>query len=235
MHCIALPVKPNRNHGFTLIELTIVLVIVSLLAGGLMMSIGAQIDQRNLIDTQQQLQEARDALLGYAASHSSADGKPHLPCPDTDGDGLENRTGVNCTNADGVLPWSDLGLARQDAWGNRFRYHVHPNFSRADVGFTLTTSANFRVCDQAACTSTLATGLPLVVISHGKNGLGAINSSNALNAAPIGADELENTNGDISFVSHTPTPAGANEFDDLVIWLSPNILYNRMIAAGRLP
>jgi hypothetical protein len=28
-------------------------------------------------------------------------------------------------------------------------------------------------------------------------------------------------------------PGGA--FDDMVIWLSPNILYNRMVAAQRLP
>lgn len=227
--------KSDRNDGFTLIELTIVLVIVSLLAGGFVMSVGARIDQRNIGDTQQQLQEICDALLGYAASHSSADGKPHLPCPDTDGDGLENRTGFNCTNADGMLPWSDLGLARLDAWSNRFRYHAHPNFARTDIGFTLTTSANLRVCDQAACTSTLATNLPAIIVSHGKNGLGATNSGNTPNTAPMSADELENTNSDANFVSHTPTPAGANEFDDLVIWLSPNILYNRMIAAGRLP
>lgn len=32
-----------------------------------------------------------------------------------------------------------------------------------------------------------------------------------------------------------PTAAGPNTFDDLVTWISPNILYNRLIAAGRLP
>jgi hypothetical protein len=51
-----------------------------------------------------------------------------------------------------------------------------------------------------------------------------------------GADEAANINNDPVFVSHTPTPASSgNEFDDLVTWLSPNILFNRMIAAGRLP
>jgi prepilin-type N-terminal cleavage/methylation domain-containing protein len=42
---------------------------------------------------------------------------------------------------------------------------------------------------------------------------------------------------DPAFVSHTQTAAGSDdgEFDDIVIWLSPNILYNKMIAAGRLP
>lgn len=39
------------------------------------------------------------------------------------------------------------------------------------------------------------------------------------------------------FVFHEPAPAGSpnGEFDDIVLWLSPNILFNRMIAAGRLP
>lgn len=204
-------------------ELTIVLVIVSLLAGGLMMVVTAQMDQRYRSEAQQQLQEARDAILGYAASHLAADGKPFLPCPDTDGDGVENRTGSVCTNTDGTLPSTDLGVNAIDAWGNRIRYNVHANFSRNDVGFTLSTSTNLRVCEQAACTSVIATSLPAIVVSHGKNALGS------------SADEQANADGDRSFVSHTPTPTGANEFDDLVIWLSPNILYNRLIAAGRLP
>ena len=52
--------------------------------------------------------------------------------------------------------------------------------------------------------------------------------------APASTDETANGNADRVVVSHTPT-TGANEFDDIVAWLSPNVLYNRMIAAGRLP
>ncbi|MBL8405203.1 MAG: type II secretion system protein [Dechloromonas sp.] len=237
MYRITLPMTPQskKNRGFTLVELAIVLVIAALLSGGLMMTISSQIEQGSRSSTQQQLQDIRDALLGYAASHSALDGKPYLPCPDTDSDGLENRTGHTCTNPAGQLPWSDLGIANQDAWGNRFRYQVEAAFARKDIGFTLTSTATIRVCDQATCTSTLATALPAVIVSHGRNGLGATTSGNTVNPAPSGADELENTNGDVNFVWHTPTPAGANEFDDLVIWLSPNILYSRLIAAGRLP
>jgi prepilin-type N-terminal cleavage/methylation domain-containing protein len=214
-------VNPASCRGFSIVELAIVLVIVSLLAGGLMMTLSSQMDQRYRREALEQLQNAKDALLGYAASHIAIDGKPFLPCPDTDGDGAENRTGNTCTSTDGTLPSNDLGVSALDPWGNRIRYHVHANYSRNDVGFTLSTSPDLRVCDQAACASVLASTLPAVFVSHGQNGLGS------------SADELANADGDRSFVSHPPSRT--NEFDDIVIWLSPNILYNRLITAGRLP
>lgn len=235
MHSPSLPLTRNDSRGFTLAELAIVLAIISLLAGGLMTTLGAQMDQRNTAETQQRLQEARDALLGFAATHSAGNGKPYLPCPDTDGDGVENRALAACTSQEGNLPYVDLGISGFDAWSNHFRYSVSANFSRSDTGFLLTTGGTLKVCEQSACTTTLATGLPAVILSHGKNGYGAVNSGNLTNPAPAGTDELENTTPNGVSVAHTPTPPGANEFDDLVIWLSPNILYNRMIAAGRLP
>ena len=71
----------HYSRGFTLVELAIVLIILALLSGGLMMTLSSQVDQRSYRETQQQLQDIRDALLGYAASHPALDGKPYLPCP----------------------------------------------------------------------------------------------------------------------------------------------------------
>lgn len=229
--------KQTRSKGFTLFELAIVLVVVSLLAGGLMVSLGTQIEQQQRNATQQTLNDIRDALLGFAASHLAKDGKPYLPCPDTDGDGMENRSDATCTKDFGQLPWGTLGLGNQDAWGNRFDYRIETGFANSNDGFTFISppTAKIKICEQATCTTVLGTGLPLVILSHGPNGLGATTSDNVALPAPASADEKENTNGDAVFVAHTPTPSGANEFDDLLVWLSPNILYNRMIAAGRLP
>lgn len=234
------------QRGFTLTELAIVLLIVALLIGGLLMPLSAQVDFRNAADTEKRLTEIRDALLGYAASHRATDSKPYLPCPDkttsagagTAHDGQEDRdAGGTCAAPEGNLPWVTLGIGEYDSWGNRFRYAVHGGFSNSSAGFTLSSSPNLMVCADAACTQTLASGVPAVVLSHGKNGAGAINSgTNSANPGPAGADETENTDGDNRYVSHTPTPAGsANEFDDIVTWLSPNVLFNRMIAAGQLP
>ena len=60
-------------------------------------------------------------------------------------------------------------------------------------------------------------------MSPGKNG----------GATPTSADELANwtTSDDRVFVNPAPNPA----FDDRLLWLSSYILYNRLIAAGRLP
>lgn len=217
-------------RGFTLTELAIVLLIVALLIGGMLVPLSTQTELRRSGETGKLLTEAVEALTGFAASHSASDGKPYLPCPDTDNDGAENRSGNVCTAQEGRLPWTTLGLGHQDAWGNRLRYAVSATYSNSGSGFTLTTAGTLRVCADAACAATLATAVPAVVVSHGTNGAGAYNLAGGTNAAPSNADELANTDGDSDFV--LATAAG---FDDLVVWLSPNILFTRMIASGRLP
>lgn len=215
------PACPSR--GFTLTELAVVLVIVALLIGGMMVPLSAQMDMRSNAETLGTLNDARDALVGFAASHGAA-GKPYLPCPDTDGDGRENRTGSACTNQEGDLPWADLGIGRQDAWNQPLRYRVTLAFADSATGFQLTTAGNLEICTSAACTAKIASAIPAVILSKGRNGA----------TAPADADELENLDGDNSFVQRTQATS-AGGYDDLVTWLSPNILFNRMLAAGRLP
>lgn len=222
------------QRGFTLAEIAIALVIIAILLGGLVMPLTAQIDLRNVTDANNTISDIRDALIGFAASRQADDGKPYLPCPDTDNDGVENRSaGGSCVSPEGGIPWVDLGLGREDAWGNRFRYRVASSYSSRQTGFTLSTPASLQACRTASCSSgsILAIGVPAVVLSHGKNGAGAINSSGTTNPAPSDADEIENADNDNNFVSHELSPG----FDDVVSWLSPNILYYRMIAASRLP
>ena len=229
------------QNGFTLAELAIVLLIVALLAGAMLVPLTAQIDQRNASEVRRNLSEIREALFGFAASHPANDGRPYLPCPDTDNDGMENRSGVACTAQEGNVPWATLGVGESDAWNNRFRYRVDAAFSHSDVGFTLATTSNLRVCSVAGCVagSILASSLPAVFLSHGKNGAGATNSSGGANPAPgtSRTDELANTDANNDFVSHALTAAGSasGEFDDEVAWLPASILFGRMIAAGRLP
>jgi type II secretory pathway pseudopilin PulG len=228
--------RPLRCEGFSLAELAIVLVIVALLIGGMLVPLSAQRDLQDLRETQRQLSDATEALLGYAASHAATSGgNPYLPCPDIDGDGFEDRSGQVCAAAEGRLPWSDLGVGREDAWGNRFRYRVAEEYARSDTGFTLEAAASLRACEDAACGTVIAGHLPAVIVSHGKNGAGAFNASGGTNPPPAGTDEIANQNDDSDFVLHPPSGVPGSEFDDLAAWVSPYILFNRMITAGRLP
>jgi prepilin-type N-terminal cleavage/methylation domain-containing protein len=256
--------KPTT--GFTLIELAIVLAVVGLVIGGLLIPLGTQIEQHKIRETQKALDEIKEALVGYALSHVAVDGKPYLPCPDTDGDGLEDARSVttgDCPSFEGRVPRATLGTARTDGWGRQFRYRVERLFSNNQTGFVLNTSPSptLRVCSSSASCSTtvIASGLPAVIVSHGKNGYGARDDQSNVVAVPaaVSTDELENINGRnnpgagnsnpdtadsaaasrLDFVSRIQTESGtvSDEFDDLVTWLSPNILFNRMVAAGKLP
>jgi hypothetical protein len=76
------------------------------------------------------------------------------------------------------------------------------------------------------------------LVSHGRNGRGAVNAlTRSLNPAASSTDELANSDANTSFVSRTPSAAGAaaGEFDDQVVWLSTAILLNKMITAQKLP
>ncbi len=94
---------------------------------------------------------------------------------------------------------------------------------------------------------TSASEVPAVVVSHGRNGYGSTSVAGALRAPPTGGDELENANADATYVARGYSRGAAGcadggseasplcEYDDLVMWLSPTILNERMVSAGRLP
>lgn len=228
--------------GFTLVEMAIVLVIFGLLLTMFLTPFTTQRDAQNRAKTQILLNEAKEALIGYAVTNG------YLPCPDTDAvpDGIENinAENTNCANAEGVLPWNDLGIDRVDAWNRYLRYRVDSTFSRRNGLFTIADAEDASDIqingeNNAALVSTNSRPAA-IILSHGTNGFGAknLNASSPANQEPnpSSKDELENSNGNTTFVSHTPTPqSSANEFDDMLVWISPKVLINRMIVAERLP
>jgi prepilin-type N-terminal cleavage/methylation domain-containing protein len=234
----------RAEHGFTLIELAIALFVVALVLGSLLVPLGTQIEQRQIAQTEKTIDQLKDALIGYAVANG------YLPCPDAAtgagaNDGVEDvAANGTCTNDDGNLPWVTLGAGATDAWSNRYRYHVDDSYAaRAPATtFGLASGASLRVWTSAARTTALTSSSPngavAVVMSHGKNGKGAISAlTGTVNAAASSADERENTDGSVNFVSRPPSAADslAGEFDDVVSWLSRFTLYNRMVTAGRLP
>jgi prepilin-type N-terminal cleavage/methylation domain-containing protein len=215
----------DKQNGFTLIEMAMVLMIVALLLGGLLPTISSQVEQRHMTDTRKQLDEIQQALIGYAIINGK------LPCPakPSIATGSANAGMADCTLTTGVLPWATLGVTETDAWGRRFTYTASNTFTTST--FSLASAGTLTVKSAATGGSNIANNIPAVFVSHGKNGSGAYLPSGTQISASSDPDELDNSNGGTVFVSHVPTPT----FDDLVVWISPNILFNRMVAAGKLP
>ena len=252
-------------HGFTITELAVVLVIVGLLLGGLLVTLSAQYEARQLVETRDRLALAQEALIGFALRNG------RLPCPAVAaGGGPAYRDGTTvqvqgtgeegfasggsastgqCFNSHGLLPALTLGLGTTDAngflvdaWNTPVFYSVTAWSSNAftksgGIAAAGITALNptFRLCSTAACgTGQVLTSdntVPAVIFSAGKN------RRAALSDIPVGdVDERENVDGDNDFVSHDSRPAGAGggEFDDVVSWLSANVLVNRMVAAGAI-
>jgi prepilin-type N-terminal cleavage/methylation domain-containing protein len=125
--------RPAGETAFTLIELAVVLMIVGLLLSTLTYTLSAQTEQRTRDQTQRMLEQAREALIGFAITNG------RLPCPASGAsNGLEAPAGGgDCSNYnDGFLPAVTLGFHPTDAsgyavdgWNNRVRYAVARNIA----------------------------------------------------------------------------------------------------------
>jgi type II secretory pathway pseudopilin PulG len=148
------------ESGFTLVEIAISIFIITLLLGSILVPLATQVESRNFENTQRILDQAREALLGYAAANG------YFPCPaapDGSTNGLEatpnhaagvgtcaaSVTGANMYH--GFLPAATLGFTPVDASGhavdafvsdqlgrNRIRYAVSSVSVNSTTNCTLT-------------------------------------------------------------------------------------------------
>jgi prepilin-type N-terminal cleavage/methylation domain-containing protein len=142
------PSDLTRQHGFSLVELAVVMAIVTFLLGGLMFTLSAQTEQRNFEDTRRRLEQARELILAFAIVNG------RLPCPARSaataspatvagdevvttatgciGDAVTDYYGGSSGGVTlGLLPSRSIGFQQTDAsgfavdaWGNRIRYAV---------------------------------------------------------------------------------------------------------------
>lgn len=177
----------DKQLGFTLIELAVVLVIVGLLAGSFIGSLASRIETTRRDNAIKKLEEIKLAIFGYVATNA------RLPCPAIAalGGGQEQPVGGGaCATLHGFVPGRTLGLNGTynrdslliDSWGNPFRYSVTGSNANA---FTTAPGGGGSVQEvAAAAVNGLAALSPNIVICDG-------NSASATTCA--GANTLTDT------------------------------------------
>ena len=231
---IAAPQRLTFSRGFSLTEMAVVLVIVALLIAGLVIPFSAQQDIRARQETEKALTDIREALLGFAVANG------RLPRPAVSAtDGTEAATCADDAACSGFIPWATLGVRKLDGWGKLIRYSVTPAYANAAISLTTAANRTVQTRDGAGAVATLASQVPAVIFSHGKNNWGTNEAGAALpDGSATNADEDVNNTGPTNYFSRLPVTdiaATGGEFDDTVIWLPTTILVNRLITAGKLP
>lgn len=245
-------------RGFTLTELIVVFLIISILLASAMYTLSAQTEQRNFDETRRRLEAARELLLGFAVANG------RLPCPATAASaGTEAiTTPPNCdTFYGGFLPGRAIGFQvvdaggfALDAWQNRIRYAVSsaaptgcavapvlPHFTNATN--LRTNGITCRPNDLVVCNRSPATITNTVCDANtpvtNQNVVVAIVFSTGKNGATggTGTNEARNLDNNALFVSRPTDAVGATggEFDDQMVWVPVGALYGGLIAAGVLP
>ncbi len=154
----------SRQTGFTLIEIAIVLLIVTILLGYTVALFPKQKELKQYRTVNQEMDEIIGAIVGFAQVNG------RLPCPAIPNSaGAEDGGGdIDCNNYGGFVPVNTLGITGRlnadslmlDPWGNPYRYYVsnsdfngggsgadfvrtNPTFEMRVVGLTDSDSDNY--------------------------------------------------------------------------------------------
>lgn len=167
-----------------------------------------------------------------------------------------------CKAYAGFLPAGTLGLTGDigpngnllDPWGLPYRYHVSNIDAAAAPAVDLVSpdgireeglsnvTPNMVICDDSdnataadiTCAGVGANNIvvdaTVVVISTGRD-LGAVGST----IQAENRDDFHDGTNDRVYTFSTLSEVAGSQYDDGVRWISPNVLYSKMIEAGQLP
>lgn len=230
--------------GFTLLELSIVLVVIALLTGFSVMLGVAQVNAARSAQTYEKMNAIEQALLTYRRANN------RLPCPavmtlplsnsnfgvadtDNDCDGVTLLSGGSNRGRWGAVPVITLGLPADfafDGWGSLFQYSVDWGITATNAFTTYpisnTTIGDLQVNDASG--TSITTKAIYVLMSYGQNGIGGYSAQGTTTSfGPTNTDEIENCNcgwtGTTNNIWVQKQPTGdslgavlGNYFDDIV-------------------
>jgi prepilin-type N-terminal cleavage/methylation domain-containing protein len=241
-----------NSKGFTLIELSIVLVILSMLLGVMVTVVPVQENKDSAAQTKENLKFIEDAILAYFNQRG------FLPCPaalntsinsagfgtstvcGTVGSALpayaESGSGADRIRIGGV-PTRELKIPDSyafDGWNNRITYAAAAELSQSIAAFQAHTSAGTGMTIRDSSTNSMHTGSPTfiayTIVSHGINARGATNYQGTQIPLACGAfNDSENCNNDAIFRDQFTDPA---TFDDQILWKTKAQLSAESLFAG---
>jgi len=209
--------QPSHQHaaiaGFTLIEISIVMVVIGLLLSGGLLAFAPNIQNAKTARTNANMDVIEQALRSYAIRYGC------LPCPadgDTaigganfgqavDGGGtayLQNCSGnATCradVGGDSVVPWITLGLQEEDitdGWGNRINYRLG-----VSVAYPVHQQNATAPCPQLGDEATYTAGVCRASTDYPAGDLTVSNAALTINTTTTALYVL---------ISHGPNSAGA--------------------------
>lgn len=238
----------SLKNGYSLLELSVVLAILALFAGGVATFLGSDQKGRNIKFTADRLEEIDESLKRYFVKNG------HIPCPARRTLAESNAsfgTSTDCTaaapagttdvDADsalpedqiriGMIPFRELGLSPRyayDAWNNRIGYAVVKSLATDNNVYSefITESEDgiIRLLDGPSGDSLIpgdtTTFVAYVLYSHGSDNRGAHGQTGVVGLACGGTADSENCNDDAIFIDMNvnETTTAASYFNDFVRW-----------------
>jgi prepilin-type N-terminal cleavage/methylation domain-containing protein len=212
-------VNKNRLRGFSLLEMSIVLIIVATLTGLGIQSGANMMESARVSQTQKKIEQIKRALYVFRVSNN------RIPCPasltlpvSSVNFGVQGPSTANCMDAtagaatatilssdfsvaEGAVPTKALSLPDEfafDGWGNRIRYSVSLIYTEIDSFSSSTLDDNcgaIKVLDGTGASNFRTDAAVFALVSSGPNGHGAYTRSGAVKSAgSTNADEQRNCN-----------------------------------------
>ncbi|MCZ2154069.1 MAG: type II secretion system GspH family protein, partial [Bryobacterales bacterium] len=189
-----------RQRGFSLLELSIVLVVIGVITGlGITAGVN-QLERSRENQTSEKMKTIMEAVMTFRTVNGRIPCPSSLTAPPTDTNyGVEAANKGSCTGgspaanfsgsgvADGGVPVKALLLPDDfmfDGWGNRIRYSVRADATATNAFSSIPandTCGGIQVRDASGNNRTSSALIAL--ISHGSNGHGAYTRSGAVRSS----------------------------------------------------
>lgn len=228
------------KNGFTLIELSIVIIIIGILLIPMIVAYERYLTQKRIDITKENVKLIEEAITKYVNDNGD------LPCVANaviPADDPAHGAPVDCVSPPsvpgvvtvagardgtnviiGAVPFRAINIPMEqasDGWGRRLTYAVTQRLANGTIVPFDASRGEIAIVDQSNTSLITPAGSAMyVVISHGKKGEGGLNLMSGSQTLACDATQLdgENCDGDATFRGRTATihseAGGAQSFDD---------------------